>query len=142
MRQQHIVANTRMVSNFGAFQKVVFIMIAFIAEVAIRSFHGQERESPYKRKTGVYQPWSKYNYPLRDAAQPVAQPQPPKPPPPVSASLVALDTSVTAAAAEPEWIVKSGCHSSCMAKSKGIQVVTSRRTGANNIQLCTHTAKV
>ncbi|XP_049307736.1 uncharacterized protein LOC105226273 [Bactrocera dorsalis] len=110
-------------------------------EVAVRSFHGQERESPYKRKSGGYQPWNKYSYPLRDTAQPVAQPQPPKPPPPVSASLVALDTAVTAAAAEPEWIVKSGCHSSCMAKSKGIQVVTSRRTGANNIQLCTHTAK-
>ncbi|XP_011178053.1 uncharacterized protein LOC105209376 [Zeugodacus cucurbitae] len=111
-------------------------------EVAVRSFHGQERESPYKRKTGVYQPWNKYNYPLRDSAQPVAQPQPPKPPPPVSASLVAMDTAASAAAiVEPEWIVKSGCHSSCMAKSKGIQVVTSRRTSANNIQLCTHTAK-
>ncbi|XP_017475926.1 PREDICTED: uncharacterized protein LOC108366127, partial [Rhagoletis zephyria] len=106
-------------------------------EVAVRSFHGQEREPPYKRKSDAYQAWNKYSYPLRDSAQPVAQPQPPKPPPPVSASLVAVDT----AASEPEWIVKSGCHSSCMAKSKGIQVVTSRRTGANNIQLCTHAAK-
>ncbi|CAD7015110.1 unnamed protein product [Ceratitis capitata] len=118
-------------------------------EVAIRGFHGQEREVPYKRKSDIYQPWNKYSYPLRDSAQPIAQPQPPKPPPPVSASLVAMDTAVlaqsaTAAAAAPEsaeWIVKSGCHSSCMAKSMGIQVVTSRRTGANNIQLCTHTAK-
>ncbi|XP_067632659.1 uncharacterized protein stl [Eurosta solidaginis] len=109
-------------------------------EVAVRNFHGQERESssPNKRKSDVYQPWNKYNYSLRDSTQPVVQPQPPKPPPPVSASLVAVDTAV---APQSEWIVKSGCHSSCMAKSKGIQVVTSRRTGANNIQLCTHNAK-
>ncbi|XP_054738435.1 uncharacterized protein LOC129244685 isoform X1 [Anastrepha obliqua] len=112
-------------------------------EVAVRSFHGQEREPPYKRKSDAYQPWNKYNYPLRDSAQPVAQPQPPKPLPPVSASLVLVNPAASAATASPEseWIVKSGCHSSCMAKSKGIQVVTSRRTGANNIQLCTHTAK-
>lgn len=42
---------------------------------------------------------------------------------------------------ESEWEVKSGCHSSCMEKSKGVQVISSKRTRANSIQLCTHKVK-
>ncbi|XP_055836780.1 A disintegrin and metalloproteinase with thrombospondin motifs 16 isoform X1 [Episyrphus balteatus] len=42
---------------------------------------------------------------------------------------------------ESEWEVKSGCHSSCMEKSKGVQVISSKKTRANSIQLCTHKVK-
>jgi len=34
------------------------------------------------------------------------------------------------------WIVKSGCHFSCIEASKGIQIVNSRLDGSTNIQLC------
>lgn len=35
-----------------------------------------------------------------------------------------------------EWAVKSGCHISCMADSKGIQIVKSNIDDSTNIQLC------
>lgn len=34
------------------------------------------------------------------------------------------------------WIVKSGCHFSCVDKAKGIQIVLSKEDGSKNIQLC------
>lgn len=41
-----------------------------------------------------------------------------------------------------EWQVTSGCHSSCMINSLGIQAVRNKRTGTKNIQLCSHVIKV
>lgn len=41
-----------------------------------------------------------------------------------------------------DWQVTSGCHSSCMTNSKGIQAVVNKRTGIKNIQLCSHVIKV
>lgn len=35
-----------------------------------------------------------------------------------------------------EWIVKSGCHFSCMEHSSGIQVISSAKNRSMNIQLC------
>ncbi|XP_030381356.1 A disintegrin and metalloproteinase with thrombospondin motifs 16 [Scaptodrosophila lebanonensis] len=101
-------------------------------EVALRSFHGQENyvQYPYKRKVSSYEPYRKYNYNVQP-------PEPPKttPPPPFVSLKAYGDNSPT------EWVVKSGCHSSCMAESKGLQVVSSRYTGTRNIQLCTHKVK-
>lgn len=37
---------------------------------------------------------------------------------------------------QSEWIVKSGCHFSCMEQSKGIQIVSSKIDHSTNIQLC------
>ncbi|XP_055379928.1 uncharacterized protein LOC129611040 [Condylostylus longicornis] len=37
---------------------------------------------------------------------------------------------------ENEWMVKSGCHFSCMDRAKGVQVVQSKTNHTNNIQLC------
>lgn len=96
----------------------------------MRSFHGQDTNNivaPYKRKSyGEYN----YNYnndytvPVQLAASP-----------PASASLIAESLSTS------EWQVKSGCHSSCMADSRGVQAVSSTQTGKDNIQLCTHKVK-
>ncbi|XP_037942184.1 uncharacterized protein LOC119675069 [Teleopsis dalmanni] len=91
-------------------------------EVAVRN---SQQEQYYRAKSEPYQQWNKYNY-HHSYEQPSM---------PVSASLV------SATVLESEWIVKSGCHSSCIANSKGVQVVTSRRTGVRNIQLCTHKIK-
>lgn len=89
----------------------------------MRSFHGQDNHipSPYKRKS-----YAEYNYNYNNNNEA---------PPPPSASLVA--ESLT----QPEWQVKSGCHSSCMADSRGVQAVGSTHTGKDNIQLCTHKVK-
>ncbi|KAH8305999.1 hypothetical protein KR018_009807, partial [Drosophila ironensis] len=59
----------------------------------------------------------------------------PRAPPPASASLIALDRR---SSGESEWEALPGCHSNCMTDSKGIQVVTSRISGEESIQLCSH----
>lgn len=35
-----------------------------------------------------------------------------------------------------EWIVKSGCHFSCLENSMGIQIISSKSDHSTNIQLC------
>ncbi|KAH8401413.1 hypothetical protein KR009_005346 [Drosophila setifemur] len=94
-------------------------------EVAKRTSHGQHNQisapiSAYKRRP--------YQKPYT--------PEIPRPPPPASASLIALDRS--SSSAESEWVAHPGCHSNCLTDSKGLQVVTSRLTGAESIQLCSH----
>ncbi|XP_075165715.1 ADAMTS metallopeptidase stall [Haematobia irritans] len=101
-------------------------------EVAAKPFHGQQYNHdpvPYKRKSDNYSPWNKYSYRLNDRTPSENS---------VSKSAPAV---VPLGAGENEWIVKSGCHSSCMARSKGIQVVMNRKTGEKNLQLCTHSVK-
>lgn len=91
----------------------------------MRSFHGQDNHivaSPYKRKS-----YGDYNYNNYNTV--------PAAPPPASASLLAESLTTS------EWQVKSGCHSSCMADSRGVQAVSSTQTGKDNIQLCTHKVK-
>lgn len=112
------------------------------AEVAARPYHGQYNNpdsSPYKRKSDVNSPWNKYSYHLNEHMPTATVGTKPKPSPPNS---VSHSSSASAGQPENDWIVKSGCHSSCMARSKGIQVIVNRRTGERNIQLCTHSVKV
>lgn len=45
-------------------------------------------------------------------------------------------TDLTPSAFSSEWIVKSGCHFSCINQSMGVQIVASKRNQSNNIQLC------
>ncbi|XP_037887566.1 A disintegrin and metalloproteinase with thrombospondin motifs 16 isoform X1 [Glossina fuscipes] len=90
-------------------------------EVALRPNHGQNP----KIKINSHNSWNKYTYHLNDYK--TSETLPPVP--------------TTLRPHENEWIVKSGCHSSCMLKSKGVQVVVNRRTGVKNIQLCTHSIK-
>lgn len=47
-----------------------------------------------------------------------------------------MDVSSRAPAYNREWIVKSGCHFSCMRYSLGIQIVMSSADRSTNIQLC------
>ncbi|EDW31931.1 GL11380 [Drosophila persimilis] len=106
----------------------------FENEVAVRSFYGQDnhirpqQQQPHKRKS--YESYHKYP-PREEQPQRAA-------PPPASASLIAIDRS---SSAETEWEIKSGCHSNCMADSKGIQAVRSRVTREESFQLCTHRVK-
>ncbi|XP_022227613.2 A disintegrin and metalloproteinase with thrombospondin motifs 16 [Drosophila obscura] len=115
----------------------------FENEVAVRSFYGQDnhirpqqqqqqqqQQQPQPHKRKVYESYHKYP-PREEQPQRAA-------PPPASASLIAIDRS---SSAETEWEVKSGCHSNCMADSKGIQAVRSRVTREETFQLCTHRAK-
>lgn len=87
--------------------------------MALRNFHGQNRDS-IRRKSESYQHWKSNNKHRFNE---------------VTASLVTSPP-------ESEWVVKSGCHSSCMDRGKGVQVVNSQKTGTNNIQLCSHKIKV
>lgn len=47
-----------------------------------------------------------------------------------------MDVPMRASSYNPKWIVKSGCHFSCMRYSLGIQIVTSSIDRSTNIQLC------
>lgn len=99
--------------------------------MALRPYHGQySQDNSYKRKTDSYSPWNKYSYHLNDHV-PAESSQP---------KSSSLGSSIRSDSGD--WIVKSGCHSSCMAKSRGIQVVVNRETGTKNIQLCLHSLKV
>ncbi|XP_005176563.1 uncharacterized protein LOC101893463 [Musca domestica] len=105
-------------------------------EVAVKPFHGQYNHdtTTYRRKSDNYAPWNKYSYHVNDHL-------------PSESSLPKSQTSISVVTPGPPesnenlWVVKSGCFSSCMARSKGIQVVMNRKTGEKNIQLCTHTVK-
>lgn len=48
-----------------------------------------------------------------------------------------MDVSLRKPSYNHEWIVKSGCHFSCMRYSLGIQIVMSSLDRSTNIQLCT-----
>ncbi|EDV37612.1 uncharacterized protein Dana_GF13538 [Drosophila ananassae] len=75
-------------------------------------------------------PYKRRSYPKQHIPEHI----PARPPPPASASLIALDRRSSGESSE--WEVHPGCHSNCMTDSKGVQGVTSRRTGAESIQLC------
>ncbi|XP_037820978.1 uncharacterized protein LOC119609992 [Lucilia sericata] len=123
--------NERGASNSERIYGPTTIRSKYENEVALRPFHGQySNNNSYKRKTDNYSPWNKYSYHLNDHV-PAESSQPKS-----SSSLVS-----SVRADNGDWIVKSGCHSSCMIKSRGIQVVVNRETGIQNIQLCTHSVK-
>ncbi|XP_065367757.1 A disintegrin and metalloproteinase with thrombospondin motifs 16 [Calliphora vicina] len=118
--------NERGVNNNDRIYGPTTVRSKYENEVALRPFHGQySNDNTYKRKTETYSPWNKYSYHLNDHV-PAESSQP-------KTSSIRSDNG--------DWIVKSGCHSSCMAKSRGIQVVVNRETGIKNIQLCTHSVK-
>ncbi|XP_068145520.1 A disintegrin and metalloproteinase with thrombospondin motifs 18 isoform X1 [Drosophila tropicalis] len=83
----------------------------------------------YTRKSS----YDKYNNHIERTSPPASPP----PPMPAPASLVSLERQKH----DTEWLIKSGCHSNCMTESKGIQVVSSRYTGAQSFQLCSHKSK-
>ncbi|XP_059225123.1 uncharacterized protein LOC106087759 [Stomoxys calcitrans] len=104
-------------------------------EVAAKSFRGQQYPHdavPYKRKSDNYSPWNKYSYRLNDHTPSENA---------VAKTSTTLSGAIPPAAGDNEWIVKSGCYSNCMARSKGIQVVMNRKSGEKNLQLCTHSIK-
>ncbi|XP_073811990.1 ADAMTS metallopeptidase stall [Musca autumnalis] len=105
-------------------------------EVAVKPFHGQYNHdtTTYRRKSDNYAPWNKYGYHLNDHLPSESSQQ-------KSPTSIAVVTSGPLETNENVWVVKSGCYSSCMERSKGIQVVMNRKTGEKNIQLCTHTVK-
>ncbi|XP_061401115.1 A disintegrin and metalloproteinase with thrombospondin motifs 8-like [Musca vetustissima] len=105
-------------------------------EVAVKPFHGQYNHdtTTYRRKSDNYAPWNKYSYHVNDHV-------PSESSFPKSPTSIAVATPGPLEGNENVWVVKSGCYSSCMARSKGIQVVMNRKTGEKNIQLCTHTVK-
>lgn len=108
--------------------------ILVLLEVAAKPFHGQFNPdaASYKRKSDNYSPWNKYSYHLNDHIPSGSSP---------SKSPASMSVGPSGSG-DIEWSVISGCHTSCMERSKGIQVVLNRKTGETNIQLCTHAIKV
>lgn len=54
----------------------------------------------------------------------------------VSFPIKRMDVSLRSSPYNNKWIVKSGCHFSCMRYSLGIQIVMSSIDRSTNIQLC------